>query len=85
MRIAQTELERALGNLDAMNAHIDAMEHTVLSFAAQMESAKHELKLLRLDLQEIQNEVRAAVKRLQELRGNISDREAESGGFAPAG
>ena len=76
MRKAQTELERALGNLNAMTAHMDAMEHTLEAFSKQIEAAKHEMGILRLDLQEVQAEIRAAVERLQALRAEAEDRPA---------
>ncbi len=68
VKIAQTTLERALGNLHAMARHIDAMELTVAAFAGQMEAAKQEIAIMRLDLNEVEFEIRAAVKRLEELR-----------------
>ena len=78
MKQAQTELQRALGNLEAMSTHLDAMEHTLHAFAKQVEGAKHEMLVLRLDMQEVQQEIRAAVARLDELRRGTAAPPAET-------
>ena len=70
MKLATFELQRALANLAAMASHIDAMDLTVDSFMKQMEGAKHEIAVMRLDLREVQTEVSNAIARLEQIRQN---------------
>ena len=83
MKLAESELLRALANMEAMSVHLDAMDHTLQAFGKQVEGAKHEMTVLRLDMHEVQQEVRAAVKRLQELRGETAAAPDDSGEQAP--
>lgn len=83
MKLAESELLRALANMEAMRVHLDAMDHTLQAFGKQVEGAKHEITVLRLDMNEVQQEIKAAVKRLQELRGDTAAIPGDSAEQAP--